>query len=135
MPRAIPVPVRQILLARHQQGQSAARIAEDLDLPASTVRSLLPRLLAAPDNLAPSYSTARSTPSLLQAALDYRRQRPGWGAGLICCHLRRDHRKEDVPTPRPVQRWLRRAGLSPAPPGRKPTTRRRRSDAPHAVWE
>jgi transposase len=135
MPRAIPVPVRETILSRHQQGHSASRIAEDLDLPATTVRSLIQRLRSNPEALAPSYASDRPDHPLLEEVLDYRRENSQWGGELIRTFLLDDHPKEDVPTARTLQRWLRNAGLSPAPAGRKPTMRRRRSDTPHAVWQ
>jgi hypothetical protein len=40
MPRAIPVPIRQSIVERHQTGQTLTTIASELDLPHSTVRDL-----------------------------------------------------------------------------------------------
>ncbi len=43
MPAPIPVPVRHAIYQRWQQGQDAARIAQELDLAPRTVRHLIQR--------------------------------------------------------------------------------------------
>ncbi len=40
-----------------------------------------------------------------------------------------------LPAERTLQRWFRRAGLAPAPPGRRPASSERRATAPHEIWE
>jgi hypothetical protein len=65
--------------------------------------------------------------------LDLRRAHPKWGAEYLRIHLRRmGHR---VPTTRTLQRWLRQAGLAPAPAGRPPRGDPSRAAAPHDVWQ
>jgi hypothetical protein len=136
MPRATPVPVRQTILARQQQGQDATAIAQDLQLPVRTVQHLLQRLRQAPAVLPPAYpSGPRPAHPLCETVLDYRRQHPAWGAELIRVQLCRTRDPKDVPCARTLQRWLCRHGLSPAPPGRQPALRRPRAEVPHAVWQ
>jgi transposase len=135
MPRALAVPVRQTILARQQKGQDAATIAAELHLCLRTVQNLLRRFREAPDAVAPCYPTGPRPPhSLLDTILDYRREHATWGAALIRAHLGRDRPDLVVPCTRTLQRWLRGAGLSPAPPGRKGAARRR-AEIPHAVWQ
>ncbi len=134
MPRAIAVPVRQIILARQQRGQSAITIAEDLELPVRTVRQLLHRFQQGADALPPSYgSKPPAVHPLRETVLNYRRLHPAWGAELIRTHIRTKQPNVSLPCARTLQRWLRDAGLSPAPPGRKVQSRRRRAEAPHEV--
>jgi hypothetical protein len=142
MPRAVAVPVRQTILRRSQQGQSASAIAEELGLPARTVRHLIGRLSQGPEALAPSYRTRPAPPHpLLHDALDYRTAHPSWGAQLIRLHLLRDQAQLrspadfEVPTARTLQRWFAAAGLGPAQPGRKGQPRRARASQPHQVWQ
>lgn len=41
----------------------------------------------------------------------------------------------EIPSDRTLQRWLRRNGLAPAPPGRRRAESRHRAERPHAVWQ
>src|SRR4051812_18414762 len=118
MPAALPVPLRQQILQRHQRGQSAPDIAWELGLPALTVRSLLRRLKdRGPAALAPSYRRAAPDPSPpVQQAIDCRRLHPSWGAQYIRTRLLR--RQPDLPLPRTptLLRHFARLGLTPPPP-------------------
>src|SRR5207244_8187324 len=49
--------------------------------------------------------------------------------------LLREHRREAVPAERTLQRWFRRAGLGPAPKGRRLKTAAPRATRPHEVWQ
>jgi hypothetical protein len=141
MPRPLPTPLRQAIWRRYQAGQDGPAIARALDLAPRTVRHLLDRFRRGdPALLSPSYdrcgaATPKPADGLVQAALDLRRQHPTWGAGLIRVRLR--HRLPDgsVPAIRTLQRWFRRAGLSPAPAGRRPCSDSRRAQQPHEVWQ
>jgi hypothetical protein len=138
MPRPLPVPVREILLRRWQQGQAVSAIAEDLDLVSRTVRHLLRRFRQQPGaGLLPAYH-ARPTltpPPLVEAGLRLRREHPTWGAGLIRVLLLQDYPEATVPSTRTLQRWFGRTGLSPAPAGRRPASVPPRADRPHRVWQ
>jgi hypothetical protein len=54
---------------------------------------------------------------------------------LILVILRERHPLQPWPTERTAQRWLHRAGLAPAPKGRRPGANPRRATAPHEVWQ
>src|SRR3954452_3079767 len=144
MPRATDFSRRLILARMVRLGATAADIARQLDLPVSTVRDLTRRVLQAgseslPVALQPRYHSPRRdprpTPPLLEVALDLRRQHPRWGAGRIQGELVRSHPTATIPSERTLQRWLRRHGLAPAPPGRPQTTGRERAEHPHQVWQ
>jgi hypothetical protein len=141
MPRPLPVPVRQAIWRRYQDGQDGPSIAEVLGLAPRTVRQLLRRFrrdgLAA---LIPSYdrcgsATPKPAESLVQAALGLRREHPTWGAGLVRVMLRRQLPTDPLPAVRTLQRWFLRAGLAPAPAGRRPVADSRRAERPHQVWQ
>ena len=56
MPRPLPVPLRQAIWRRYQDGQDGPTIAEALGLAPRTVRNLLDRFRrGGPDALYPSY--------------------------------------------------------------------------------
>ena len=67
-------------------------------------------------------------------ALHLRQQHPGWGAGLIRVMLQQQG-IEPLPAERTLQRWFARAGLGPAPPGRRPEAASRRATRPHDTWQ
>jgi Helix-turn-helix domain len=142
MPHPIPVPVREVIIQRAEQGQSAGFIARSLGLVARTVRQLVQRLRQhGPNALATSYS-GRSHPhpppfrTLVEEAVQLRRAHPTWGAGLVRVLLRRHHPKAPLPAERTLQRWFQRAGLIPAPSGRRSgPSSYHRAPQPHAVWQ
>jgi transposase len=140
MPRALPVSIRQTIVARHQQGESLAAIATALGLSRWTVRAIWrqyrrggsPGLSPAYPHCGPPQPT--SPRPLYLAALVLKRRHPRWGADLICLLLARRWENLAVPTPRTLQHWWRRAGLQhtrarrvPAPPIA--------TSAPHAGWQ
>jgi hypothetical protein len=139
MPRAIAVPVRRVVVRRWQRGQTAAEIATALGLVPRSVRHLLRQAAAGPD-LTPAYDRCgRHRPAARQAvyehALELRRQHPTWGAGLIRVFLRDRFATRRVPGERTLQRWFRRAGLGPAPAGRRPRPPRGWAGRPHEAWQ
>jgi transposase len=103
MPRALAVPIRQKILARHQQGQNATTIAEQMQLHLRTVQNLVKRFHNNPQALAPTYRTRpRPQHPLHEAALQCRRDHPRWGAQMIQLHLQQsqpqdEHTKEPNP--------------------------------------
>jgi len=141
MPRPLPVPVRQAIWRRYQDGQDGPAIAHALGLLPRTVRHLLSRFRRGdPDALFPSYdrcgaATPKPAESLVQTALGLRRQHPTWGAGLIRVMVHHQLPDASLPSVRTLQRWLQRAGLSPAPLGRRATADSRRAQRPHEVWQ
>ena len=142
MPHPIPFPVRQLIGQRVEQGQSASFIARCLGLVPRTVRQLVQRLRRhGPNALAASYPS-RAYPhsnqfrTLVEEAVQLRRAHPTWGAGLVRVLLHRHHPKAPLPAERTLQRWFQRAGLIPAPSGRRlgPSSYRR-APQPHEVWQ
>src|SRR5437868_15200465 len=124
MPRPIPVPLRRTMIRLWEQGQAPDQIAEALDVPCPTVRRLIRRFrLRGVAGLDPDYRRASDlvgpASDLKKAVLQYRREHPTWGAGLIRLQLLRGTWVEPVPAVRTLQRWLLRADLAPAPPGRR----------------
>jgi hypothetical protein len=135
MPRAIPVPVRQRLAELSRQGQTTAQIAAALRLAERTVRRLRRQLPAgAAPAPGPRYGRCGRKPRPCAAALDLRRQHPGWGAPYLRVVLA-EQRAGPLPSARTLQRHLARAGLQPAPPGRRPRARAERARRPHEVWQ
>src|SRR5215510_5036767 len=142
MPHPIPVPVRQVIVQRAQQGQSASLIARCLGLVPRTVRQLLQRLRMRGQNaLVASYPSqpyphASQFRALVEEALQLRRAHPTWGAGLVRVLLRRHYPADPIPAERTLQRWFRRAGLLPAPSGRRAgPSSYQRAQQPHDVWQ
>lgn len=140
MARALAVPVRLAVFRRWQRGQTAAEIADALALAPRTVRHLLQRFRRRPEGLAPAYDRCGwprpwPDPAVYQQALELRRLHPGWGAGLIRVVLRERWPKAVLPSTRTLRRWFSRAGLGPAPRGRKPSPPRDRATRVHDVWQ
>ena len=92
-------------------------------------------MVSLPLTFVPSRRPPPDPSALHQQTLALRRQHPSWGAGLIRVFLMREHGPSDVPTERTLQRWLCRAGLGPAPKGRRPKTTAPRATRPHEVWQ
>src|SRR5262249_16936057 len=142
MPHPIPLPVRQVIVQQAEQGQSADLIARSLGLVSRTVRQLLQRLRVQGKNaLATSYpSRAYPHPpqvrALIEEALQWRRAHAAGGAGLVRVLLRRHYPADPIPAERTLQRWFRRAGLIPAPSGRRSgPSSYCRAQLPHEVWQ
>ncbi len=141
MPRAIPVAVRQLIWRRHQQGESTAALAAAYGVSARAIRALIGRLLSAgPDAIRPNYHAppppAHAKPADCRAEVtQLRRDHATWGAAWMLTILRQRFPGRPWPAPRTVQRWLKAAGLNPAPRGRRPGTNANRATAPHEVWQ
>ena len=69
------------------------------------------------------------------AALAPRGEHPPWGAPLIRSLLLCDHPASAVPSPRSLQRLIRRQGLARPPRPERPTPTRRRPERPHEAWQ
>jgi hypothetical protein len=143
MPRAVAVPVRQALLRRWQHGQTAIEMASALGLAPRTVRHLLAQFRDGRIDLqalSPAYARCGwhrrwRNQLLFQSALEMRRQHPSWGSGLIWVFLKERWHQQPLPTERTLQRWFDRAGLGPAPRGRRPSGPHGRANRPHERWE
>jgi hypothetical protein len=142
MPHPTPMPVRQLIVQRAAQGQSASLIARCLGLVPRTVRRLVQRLRRQGPN---ALNTSRpSRPylyppqfrALIEEALQLRRQHSTWGAGLVRVLLHRQYPADLIPAERTLQRWFRQAGLLPAPSGRRAgASSYQRAQQPHDVWQ
>ena len=141
MPKPVPVPIRQKIWERAQQGEGSASLAAAFDLPARTVRHLLKRLRDLGEaGLATGYRPPPSPPhakshEIRRAVLAQRLEHPTWGAGIIRVALVEERPEVDWPQVRTMQKWLRQAGLGPAPPGRRPGRSRSRATRPHQTWQ
>jgi len=141
MPAAIPTPIRRRIWQCARAGQTAATIAQELQLSVRTVRHLLQRLeehgaAALPDQYAHcGRPTLEPPPPLVQEGLDLHADHPTWGAGLVRVFLRRRHPHEALPSERTLQRWFQRQRLPTAPPGRRPVAETSRAHFPHQTWQ
>ena len=140
MPAPVPLPIRQALWNRHQQGASSTELAQAFGLAPRTVRGILRRgRELGSEGLVPGRpgpaTKARPEHAARTAALLLRRAHPTWGAGLIRVMLQRQG-IEPLPAVRTLQRWFAKAGLGPATPGRQPeAVKRWRATRPHETWQ
>jgi hypothetical protein len=140
MPQPIPVPIRQQIWKRVQQGEDAAMIAAALRLRPRTVQHLVRRFRQCGSSaLSPDYHAPSRQPSvcehLIQEAVCLHQEHPTWGAGFIRVRLGIRHPKHVLPSERTLQRHFQLARQAPAPPGRKPTSERIPAEGPHHVWQ
>jgi hypothetical protein len=142
MGRPIPVPQRQVIFQRSALGHRAADIADDLGLNPETVRKLISRFRKAGEaGIAPDYSRCgtnqpnRGDAGMIGAATAMRREHPAWGAGIIRVQLAEQHPGRVIPSERAIQRAFARAGLNPAPAGRRRDGPGRRAERPHQTWQ
>ena len=142
MGRPISLPQRQVIFQRAGLGRRAAEIAEDLGLNRETVRKLIRRFRRAGEaGIAPDYSRCgrnqprRSDAGLIEAATAMRREHPGWGAGIIRVQLAERHPDRVIPSERTIQRAFARAGLNPAPAGRRRDGPGQRARRPRETWQ
>src|SRR5207244_197710 len=140
MPRPVPQPIRQEIVARHQAGERLTEVAQALGLSYRTVRGLWQRFrLRGPTGLAADYSRCanpgpRFAPELVEAALADKRAHPRWGAGLIRVQLAEQFPSQPLPSLRTLQVWFRAAGLQPER-SRAPAGKVSRGRVAHEVWE
>jgi transposase len=142
MGRAISVPQRQVIFQRAGLGHEARAIAADLGLNPETVRKLIARFRkAGAAAIAPDYSrcganqTRRADADLIGAAMTMRREHPTWGAGIIRVILAERHPGRALPSERTIPRAFVRAGLNPAPAGRRRGGPGARAERPHETWQ
>jgi transposase len=139
MPAPIPLPLRQAIWARYQQGSSTAELAEQFGLAPRTVRGLIRRARErgveglTPDSTHPDRPSPSPHPAR-EATLQLRREHPGWDAVMVRVWLERAG-VGGLPSAREIQRWFAVAGLNPAPRGRRPQSARRPAWAPHETWQ
>jgi hypothetical protein len=141
MPRPVPVPVRQKLWERAQQGESAADLATTFELSSRTVRHLLSRFCKRgregllPDYRPPAAAAHAKPETVRRAVLAERVGHPTWGSGLIRVALAEALPAVEWPDPRTMRRWFQQAGLGRAPAGRRPGRSATRATRPHHRWQ
>jgi transposase len=140
MPRALPVPVRELIAARIRGGEPIAAVAADLGLAYDTVRTIWRRYRdGGADALVPDYARCGRTgirgPRLIhRAACWLRRRHPTWGAGLIRAKLVDRYPDAHVADERTLRTWFAAAGLTrPSPPPREAPPPR--AAVPHQTWQ
>jgi hypothetical protein len=140
MPRAVPRPIRELIVQRHQEGEALHAIAQDLAQPFYTVRRVWRRFRdrgeagLAPDYARCAHATSPAHPLIVRAAVSLKRWHPGWGAGLIRVLLQQKWPDLPVPSERTLQRWWARA-LPPPPGEEKPAENPWRASHPHLRWQ
>lgn len=140
MPAPVPLPIRQAILRRSERGATTSELSQEFGVPARTVRNLLQRFRErGVEGLSPDYHRLPQPPSpplnpAFQAAVLLRQEHPGWGAGLIRVYLQKQG-IQPLPCVRTIQKWFRRVGLGPAPPGKRPAASAKRATTPHQVWQ
>lgn len=94
------------------------------------------------DGIAPDYQNcgskqaAKTDDELVEQILETRRDHRQWGAELIRVVLEEEY--DDLPNARTLRRYLRQAGLNPAPAGRRSTPDQEpvpRATRPHQGWQ
>lgn len=139
MPAPVPLPIRQAIQRRSERGATTSELSQAFGIPARTVRNLLRRFRACgAEGLTPDYRRLPQPPPApehpaFSPAARLREAHAGWGAGLIRIYLEIQGVRP-LPCVRTLQKWFRRVGLGPAPPGRRPVAARR-ATTPHQVWE
>src|SRR5262245_57250205 len=117
MPRAIPVPTRELIARRVGAGETIAAVAADLGVPYWSARTIWRRFRdGGPEALAPDYANCgragvRADPLLYRAACWLRRRHPAWGAGLIRTLLGERYPARPLPNERTLLRWFADRGL------------------------
>lgn len=131
-----------MIFRRSGLGHRAAEIADDLGLNPETVRKLIARFRkGGPDSITPDYSGCgvdqprRGDAGLIEAAAAMRREHPSWGAGIIRVQLAERNPGRVIPSDRAIQRAFTKAGLNPAPAGRRRDGPKRRATETHETWQ
>lgn len=140
MPRAVALPIREQIIALHQQGIRLTTIAQQLGLSYHTVRQCGQRFChEGIAGLSPRYAHCgpkqRQFSAVVQeAALTMKREHPRWGAGLIRVELQQQFPPIALPSSRSLQRWFVAAGLKPLH-SQRPASVSSRARRVHEVWE
>lgn len=104
MPQPLPLPIRQQIWERFQDGQAAATSADALRLPRRTVQHVLQRYrlrgqaAVQPDYHAPPPRPATVDAGLQEEALFLRPEHSTWGAGFRRVRLQDRHPDVDLPS-------------------------------------
>ena len=140
MPRALPLPVRQQIVLRHQQGERLKQIALSEGIAYRTVLGCWRRYRdLGEEGLAIHYDRCgpqepKFPKQQIEAALALKRAHPRWGAGLIRLQLAKQFANQPLAAERTLQTWFREAGLQPVRAVQPPVDKQRAKDA-HEVWQ
>jgi transposase len=140
MPRAVALPIREQIIALHQQGMPLTTIAQQLGRSYHTVRQCWQRFAhEGVAGLSPHYAQCgskqpRFSAAVQEAALTLKREHPRWGAGLIRVELEQQFPNTALPSNRSLQRWFVVAGLQPLR-SKRPAVVSSRARGVHEVWE
>jgi hypothetical protein len=140
MPRALPLALRQQIVALRQQGEPLVAIAQQMGLKYRSVYTCWRRFRkAGAAGLQLHYKSCgpqspRFAPWLQEEAFRLKREHPRWGATLVRLQLGQRFANERLPGERTLQYWWQRAGLQP-PRAKQPPVPRQRGRTPHEVWQ
>jgi hypothetical protein len=160
MPRALPLPVREQVVERHQKGETLRHIAlttsvgasGTVGIPYRTVLHCWRRFrLSGTAGLAIHYDQCgpkerRYPQELVETALDLKRDHPSWGGGLIRLELPKKLAEKypnqpvasliSLPSVRTLQVWFKAAHLQPARATHPPVeNKKERGRKAHDVWQ
>jgi transposase len=141
MPKAILVPIRQLIVERHLKGETLGTIALALGLSYGAVRTIWRRYRLRGDaGLIPDHRRCGRRRSaghqrMMRAACWLKRHHPAWGARLIRDLLRQRWPDRDIPCERTLQFAFQKAGLNrPAGCPRRFESPPREGLGPHRHW-
>jgi hypothetical protein len=141
MPQAIPVPIRQKIVMRHEAGESLAKIASEMKLSYDTVRGIWRRYRDRGEaGLKPDYDQCgkkgpRAPKLVHRAAIWLKRAHPKWGAVLIKLLIEDKWPRLKVPHARTLQRWFGAAGVNRHARRRLVGQNHARGKEVHDVWQ
>lgn len=137
----IPVPVRQVIVERHERGETLDAIAQEMEMSFWTVRKIWRRYRDKGEaGLRPEYDISagreiRSPQLAYRAAVWLKRAHPKWGAGLIRLLIVEKWPELEVPHERTLQRWFRAAGVNQRGKRRITGQSNKRGQEVHEVWQ
>ena len=119
MGHAIPMAIRQNIIAHYKKGQSISSIARDFKVSRGTVYSFVNRYeQQGLKGLKPLYDhCGKSYPGvedfIFRAVRCMRAWHPNWGADKICAEILRMRPTLEIPTVRTCYRWFKHNGQTP----------------------
>ncbi len=140
MPLALATSVRRRIVEAHRGGESLKAIALRENLSYSCVRTYWHRYRQRGlEGLAPDYQNCgRQGPGndqlIYRAARYLKFLHREWGAAFIRLKLRQRYPAHRVPSVRTMQRWFKKAALTPLRK-RLPKPEKPWAQAPHEVWQ
>lgn len=137
MPGPIENQIREIIIQRHEDGETLRSISEELNLSYETVKHLWQHWRKT-GHIEPSYERAkergtRQYQAIYEQVIQLKREHPRWGAALIRVELQKAGFKP-LPSVRTMQRWFREAGVNRAANVQQRVKTIQRGQQVHAVW-